>query len=229
MQTKTKSQIRVPSSRYGLTDRGVRQEEEPEYVGCLGAPERRLEQRARAIRSFRGDLAAALGRERRAGARRGAPALDAEAEGGQGLRPRRSNGSKGRRGEVGGDAAGGGAAEDGDGRRRHGRGLTARREAQGPPFCARSGGVWWPAMPARRYYHVATWLLTVAPSVPATSDRRIHRWWLLPFRDKTANAGRRELERVPSPQRCGTAAAAIDESSARSLCTCVLAARVKTE
>ena len=82
MHTETKLEIHVPNSRYGLTDRGVRQEEEPEYVGSLGAPERRLEQRARAVRTFRGYLAAAaaaLGREQRAGAQRGPPALDAEA------------------------------------------------------------------------------------------------------------------------------------------------------
>lgn len=156
---------------YGLTDRGVRQKEEPEYIGSLGAPERRLEQRARAVCSFRGYLAAAaaLGRERRARARRGPHALlDAQDEG-QGLRPSHGNGPKGRRGEVGGDATWGSAAEDGDGWRRHGRGLAAKREAQ------RSGVVyvWCPVKPARRHYHVATWPLTVAPSVPATSNRWI--------------------------------------------------------
>jgi hypothetical protein len=140
--------------------------------------------------------------------RRGPPALDAEAEG-RGLRPRRDNGSEGRRGEVDGDAAGGGAAEDGDGWRRHGRGLAAKRDGRRrdqtrdtlAPFWARSG-VWWPAKPARRCYHVATWPLTVATSAPATLDRRIHGWLIACFRasgstGQAAN-GNRRIERAPA-------------------------------
>lgn len=121
------------------TDRCIREEEKPEYVGSLGAPERRLEQRARAVPIFRGHLATAptaLGRERHDGPSHQAPrpgtTLCAAAAAGEDQRPRCCTGSKGRSAEAGagGDTTGRGAAEGGDGWRwrRHGRGFAAKRE-----------------------------------------------------------------------------------------------------
>lgn len=47
--------------------RGIWEEEEPEYVGGLGAPQRRLKQHARTTPIVRGYLAATLGRARQRG------------------------------------------------------------------------------------------------------------------------------------------------------------------
>jgi hypothetical protein len=114
-------------------NRCVREEEEPEYVRSLGAPQRSLEQGARAAFIFRGDSASAALGGRRPGfrpshgaPRRGTPAR-AEVTAGQHQWPRSRTSGQGWRGEGGGGAAGGGAAEDGDGRGRHGRGLAAKR------------------------------------------------------------------------------------------------------
>jgi hypothetical protein len=114
-------------------NRCVREEEEPEYVRSLGAPQRSLEQGARAAFIFRGDFASATLGGRRDGfrpshgaPRRGTPAR-AEVTAGQHQWPRRHASGQGWRGEGDGGAAGVGAAEDGDGLGRHARGQAGGR------------------------------------------------------------------------------------------------------